>query len=288
MEPYIVLPDFVLPRTVNKLLEYTGLDSLDQCVDKKHFLSYPHTVSYKYNSRGFRDSEWPNNQLDECVWCLGDSFTVGLGSPVEHTWPYQVGQLLNSKVINVSMDGASNSWLARKALKVLEQIKPNIMIIQWSFLHRGELDDTSLSDEARRVKYTTNFHNYIELVFELAKLVKQIEAIKDQTKVIHSFVPDIGIYTDIDKTWMDIAGPDWPSCPSSLEELNNLNRNVLAELKNDFKVYDIFQTYFNLFDNINYLPEVKRLDLARDGYHYDILTAQKFAIDVRDLLHRQC
>ena len=82
---------------------------------------YLHPITYNYNSRGFRDQEWPDSmtELREATWCVGDSFTVGLGSPVTHTWPNVLQQTLQKKTINVSMDGASNNLIARKVLKIL-------------------------------------------------------------------------------------------------------------------------------------------------------------------------
>jgi hypothetical protein len=51
----LILPDFILPSRVNQHWQYTGLDSEDQCLNPKHFKSYPHPVTYQYNSRGCRD-----------------------------------------------------------------------------------------------------------------------------------------------------------------------------------------------------------------------------------------
>ena len=55
----MILPDFILPSRQNQVWDESGLDSYAACLDKKHFKSYPHKVEYRYNSRGFRDTEWP-------------------------------------------------------------------------------------------------------------------------------------------------------------------------------------------------------------------------------------
>ena len=43
------------------LIYFLGMDDLNKCDTKiiQHFLSYPYPISYKLNSRGFRDEEWP-------------------------------------------------------------------------------------------------------------------------------------------------------------------------------------------------------------------------------------
>jgi predicted RNA-binding protein with EMAP domain len=49
------------------------------------------------------------------------------------------------------MDGASNKWIARKVIEILKIIKPKLIVIQWSYIHRDELNDSILSDEDRRM-----------------------------------------------------------------------------------------------------------------------------------------
>ena len=57
----MILPDFILHSRVNARWDYSGMDSIKDCFNKKHFKNYPHTVKYVYNSRGFRDAEWPES-----------------------------------------------------------------------------------------------------------------------------------------------------------------------------------------------------------------------------------
>ena len=122
----MILPDFILPSRQHQICTESGIDSLEQCLDKKHFKLYPHQIEYRYNSRGFRDAEWPEdiNDLKNATWCIGDSFTVGIGSPLKHTWPYILQQQTGCRVINISMDGASNEWMARKCSTLLKIINP--------------------------------------------------------------------------------------------------------------------------------------------------------------------
>jgi uncharacterized membrane protein len=282
----MILPDFILYSRINQHWHYTGIDSYDECSDKKHFKSYPYNIDYVYNSRGYRDQEWPDTleELRESVWCIGDSFTVGLGSPLEHTWPYCVNQQLNKRTINISMDGASNYWIVRKAVDIINKIKPKLIIVQWSYINRAELNDSTLSDEARRQHFLDISLNDIELGNNFVKLVQKLESTKQNTGIIHSFIPDFGIANNIQETWGQIAGPDWPAVPATLDEFNNLGVGVVDELTNNFKLYDMFNLYYRLFHNIKYVPEIHPIDLARDGHHYDILTAKKFAISVSELL----
>jgi len=238
----MILPDFILRSRVNQNWSYSGIDSIDWCKNKKHFESYPHKISYNYNSRGFRDSEWPNDldKLKHAVWCVGDSFTVGVGSPLEHTWVYQVSKQLEKRTINISMDGASNEWIARKVIQICETVSPELIIIQWSYTNRREHKNLTWSDEDRRIHHEKNAEND-----DIENTISCIESVikKSTSNIIHSFIPWFA--HNVDK-------------PQLLLRIKNLQ--------------------------ITSIPEIIKQDTARDGHHYDILTAEKFSVDVRNLL----
>ena len=100
----MILPDLLLTTRANQHWQFSGMDSLEQCQIKNYFKSYPYTFDYVYNSRGFRDVEWPNDidQLKTAIWCVGDSFTEGMGCPADHAWPYILKKRTSIKTINVS------------------------------------------------------------------------------------------------------------------------------------------------------------------------------------------
>jgi hypothetical protein len=272
----MILPDLILPSRVNQIWSYSGIDSIEQCSDKKHFESYPHDITYRYNSRGFRDAEWPDTleELKNAIWCVGDSFTVGIGSPLEYTWAYQVSQKLNTRTINVSMDGASNNWIARCVNLIQKEIDPKNIIVMWSYVHRGELESQNLNSEQRRIysKRTDNLEDLINFK-SCQAIIKNCNAIQ---LTIPEYLPDIFDYQSV---WPNICGVDWPEMiPRTLNELLALPEFVQTELKENFKIWtdlqqSIEQQYLLSTLEKN-LIKVNRLDLARDGHHFDIITAQ--------------
>ena len=149
----MILADLVVHSRVNQHCLYSGMDSLECCDNKQHFQNYPYTVDYVYNSRGFRDQEWPDSEreLRDAIWCIGDNFTVGLGQPLAHIWPQVLATATGRRCINISMDGASNDWIGRRAQDILNTIRPQHMVIMWSYTHRREIQDPSLNDEQRRL-----------------------------------------------------------------------------------------------------------------------------------------
>ena len=229
-----ILSDFTLNTLSNTETEYTGIDSPSRCLDKNHFKNYPYNINYKYNSRGFRDSEWPDN-LDECVWCIGDSFTCGVGQPYEHIWPQVLSNRLNVRTINVSMDGASNDWISRKLKRVTETIRPKTIIVQWSYTNRREKQlnvGEILDDYDRRIYFLKESQSSNDAMHTIECIQNSIDAChKSNTVLINSFVPDFVGAEFKKEFWIEFA---------------KLNTTV-----------------------IQYRP----VDWARDRYHYDIKTS---------------
>lgn len=282
----MILPELILSSRVNQCWKFSGIDHIDHCLDKQHFLSYPHNITYNYNSRGFRDQEWPDSiqELREAVWCIGDSFTVGLGSPVEHTWPRRLSKLTNRRTINVSMDGASNEWIARTTEKIVEAIGPVHLVLMWSYIHRRENANSKLSDELRRI-YSGNctdqedWTNFLDCKNRVDQITGSIQF------AIPSFCPKLSIVED----WQLIRGSDWPvKPPSTVEELDSLPNWVSDELKNLHGNFNDFrdnlarqQLQMQLAATVTV---VESQDLARDGHHFDLITANWVATRARDYL----
>ena len=281
----MLLPEFKLSTRKNQLWTESGLDCLELCLDMEHYKNYPYPVEYKYNSRGFRDAEWPDSmiELQNSTWCIGDSFTVGIGSPLSNTWVNILQTKTNHRCINVSMDGTSNKWIARKAIEVLNVIKPKNMIIQWSYLTRDESTDVTKNDEDRRLP-DINL-SLTELYLINYKLIKATELQKNNCNIIHSFIPHATCLDSkhILAIWNEIKRDSWPDLPKNLMEFNCLSKNIMTEL-NDFDVYKLFISYYQLIDCITYIPEILQIDRARDGHHYDIITSTKFVDQLVDLI----
>lgn len=233
----MILPNFKIVSLSNADLKFSGMDSIEQCKDTSYFTDYPYEISYKYNSRGFRDEEWPNN-LEDCIWCFGDSYTVGIGQSYKNTWPKLLETKTGIRTISLSMDGASNEWISRKILELVETIKPKAIVVQWSFIHRrerellpGEID----LDENRIVWYNKDSTDEDDIQNTLDCIMSTESVCANAgIKLIHSVIP--GFMKD----------------QGSGEFLSNLIKLV----KNCVPLF--------------------RLDYARDGLHYDVKTSKVF------------
>ena len=276
----MILPDFILPSRANQTWSYSGIDSLEDCLDKKHFKSYPHDITYNYNSRGFRDREWPSNieELQSAIWCVGDSFTVGLGSPLEHTWVYQVGKQLNRRTINVSMDGASNMWIARKSLDIVDKIKPAHLIIHWSYISRRE----SIKEEALE-KYWQEFYKDVAdprwppacSIHNIDQLPKKI---LEEIYLIHGW-PGINGVTDEMRGLQTINCTVEDDIRNTLDCIESLSQVKSTQIVHSFLPNFVPNTHQGVVESQIaglVIPEIQRLDIARDGHHYDIATSRAF------------
>ena len=249
MKKLMIHNSLYLEYLANVTMDTTGLDSLKACINKRFFLKYPNKISYDYNSRGFRDTEWPSdNKLKNCTWCLGDSFTVGLGQPLEETWPQLLQSKTNTRSINISMDGASNQWIARKAKYILNEINPIALIIQWSYITRRESSNGSLPDNERRIQGNIHKDNGLEF----SKCILEVEKHKANTTVIHTFIPN---WTFNDDT-KSVFGQDG--------------------------FWNLMWGYHELKDAMIAMS-THQLDFARDYHHYGPKTSARYVDDIIQL-----
>lgn len=273
-----ILPGLFLESRANQQCSTSGMDCLNECLDKLHYRNFPWPVAYHYNERGFRDQPWPTDieELQNSIWCLGDSFTVGLGSPLDHTWPSVLAKESRRRTVNVSMDGASNDWIARQAVNVLSIIKPNIMVIMWSYLQRRESPEQSRTDEERRLHLDRTDMEQNQDNANFRKCLGSVLQAQGRTKTIMFLVPNFTGF-DGEQAWSNIKGPSWPQrIPKTLEEILSLPDFVQKELKQDFACWDQLLEYIDVRTTIdkNDISIVPQLDWARDGHHFDLVTSQ--------------
>ena len=86
----------------------------------------PGAITYQLNQHGFRCDEFNN---DPCIVALGCSYTVGIGLPIETTWPRLVGQALGLKVINLAWGGYAADTCFRLAEYWLPRLNPTLVVM---------------------------------------------------------------------------------------------------------------------------------------------------------------
>lgn len=260
------------------------MDTAENCQDREHFHSYPHHIEYQYNSRGFRDDEWPTDtaELERAIWCVGDSFTVGVGSPINHTWPWLLQQRMGRRTINVSMDGASNNWIARQASQILQQVAPHTMIMHWSYLHRRE-GFKHIADETKS-RFLLHYENIRAPDWPRVTDIEQFSmlpaAIQQELMTQHDQSWRQNVYDEDLRLWQ--IGTDLRQditntldCVHLVEDQAASTR-IIHSFIPDFAVGHEQDFYNSLRTKQIAVSHFRPLDLARDGHHYDIKTAEYF------------
>jgi len=139
----------------------SGIDTIEKCEDQEHFKSYPKDISYRYNSRGFRDNEWPDD-LSDVIWCVGDSFTVGIGQPFEETWPYLLERKLGKRCLNLGEDGCSNDTIALRTQEICKLYNPKLVVIMWSYLHRRRVGNKDVHYDRKDFGFPEDIKNFLK------------------------------------------------------------------------------------------------------------------------------
>lgn len=174
-----------IPSYANVCCKFIGLDSQEHCLDSAYFRSYPDDVEYRFNEIGYRTKSVNEFRGNE-ILAIGDSFTLGLGVPLQHTWPCRLEQLLNYPVLNFSLNGASNDWLARKTQQLLQWFQPRAIVVHYTFSHRRERPCPDWHDDERtecEPFYTEqeNLENWNRAFCYFSSL---------PWPVVHSFIPN--------------------------------------------------------------------------------------------------
>ena len=171
-----------IPSYANLRCNTLGLDSIEHCLRKSHYESFG-DVNYLFNELGYRmGSQYHQNS----ILAIGDSFTLGLGVNVDDTWPVQLSKILNYPVLNFSLNGASNDWIARRTSELLEFFSPKAVIVHYTFSHRRENENTSWHDDERTecdAVHTEieNYNNWKTRFLQICNL---------NVPVVHSFIPN--------------------------------------------------------------------------------------------------
>lgn len=273
------LPTIGFHSLAHTTCEYSGIDSPELCVDKKHFNNWRSPITYHYNSRGFRDKEWPSD-LEQSIWCIGDSFTVGLGMPQDQTWPAQLAH----NTINISLDGASNTWIARQACAILREVKPKHMVLHWSYSHRREW---SLDHVLQPIwqEYYNNVRDKswpdCERPQDVDLLPESVRISLEQDSRFHSWSNDF----DLDLLRKRHHG-DRRETPEQDLELAKQCIDQVDDSAAETKILHSFvpawhvDTVSMVSDNLMIEPTIMQ-DFARDGYHYGPKTVQNLVASIR-------
>jgi hypothetical protein len=169
-----------------------GLDSREHCYSEKHFDNFKFPITYQFNSIGYRERPLEEYNKNSVI-VIGDSFTLGLGLPHFLTYPAQLEKIINLPVLNFSLNGASNDWIARKLNIIFNYFTPLAVFVHYTFSHRRESNNIDWADDERILSDPTtqdalhdeidNYKNWSENHIKIKSLIGDLPS-------AYSFIPN--------------------------------------------------------------------------------------------------
>lgn len=133
------LSDRVLRKMVSvrnkKFVPPYDVDSPDHALyGSTYWHAYPYKdYCYQFNSYGFRGPEFAPYGDKPINVAIGDCNTLGIGVPEQHTWPYQLSQMLKEPVLNYAVNGIGYYDFA----EILEKTRREMRQIRRVFVMYG-------------------------------------------------------------------------------------------------------------------------------------------------------
>ena len=212
-------------RSVNYCSKTSGIDHPNfSSPTSKSWYIYPiQDFDYQFNKWGFRGPEYEQYIGKPVNICLGDSFTVNVGGPIEHSWCSQLAEHFDIPTLNLGMDGAGND-----AIKLVYDRSCKIFDVQdtfvmYSYLHRRLVNKKfrqEVNSDSENFKYFLKHR--IPNVFECA--LPGLNYNKEEKQFLSEleiYFLDISLYffdnQTIDRKYIDkeeynnLRGADWPT-----------------------------------------------------------------------------
>jgi hypothetical protein len=116
---------YSLKERINQTHTTSGRDDTGKCI-------------YTYNELGFRGDSIKKEGFK--VMSLGCSITEGVGVNDDETWPAQFcSHIENGVNFNFGTGGRSNDFICRSLMSYYDLIKPDLVLIMYTFPHRREI-----------------------------------------------------------------------------------------------------------------------------------------------------
>lgn len=134
-----VLPQGDADRPRNKQVFWMCGDS-EANFEKNPKHGYTKTsITYDYNSHGFRTQEFDLASSRKNILFFGCSHTEGIGLRVEDTWVYKVSQNFpDHNCYNLGVGGGGPDMVTRMLYNTCELFTPEVVFIMWPCLLRFE------------------------------------------------------------------------------------------------------------------------------------------------------
>mgnify|MGYP000444994521 CR=1 FL=1 len=248
----------------------SGIDDPLDHPDKYNFSTedwhaYPiQDFDYQFNSWGFRGPEYTQYIGKPVNICLGDSFTVNVGGPIEHSWCSKLAQHFNIPTLNLGMDGAGNDAIKLVYDRACDLFDVQNTFVMYSYFHRRLVDKEFIHvgclDNKENFSYFLQhrLNNAIECALPYWNYDQQELDFLKHNNILFFFKLDT-------KKYEHLRGQDWPTYEQYVKGVAAHQPEILQEMKQQNFYYD-YETFTN-----------------RDGHHMNQQTNKIYA----DYFHNQ-
>lgn len=232
--------------------------------------SYPiQDYSYKFNSWAFRGQDYEQYKNQPVNICLGDSFTLNIGGPEEHSWPAQLADHFKIPTLNFGVDGSGNDTIRIIYEYLIKQFDVQNTFVMYSFFHRrynknkkkllqvGCLDDLENFSYFEENKIKNCYYTFIppwcwsdeETQYITDFYGNHLLSFKDfDSKFLNK---NRVFFTSIDQ-YNKLKGQQWPTYKEFIND-SIIDNNIYQEIFYSKTKYDLF-----------YIKN-------RDGYHLNYI-----------------
>lgn len=192
-------------------------------------------ITYSWNSYGFRSDEFVDDGRDS-IMVVGCSHTVGVGCPLEHTWPHFLKNKINPnlKVYNLSSSSSSSDFVARTIYRTLEILKPKAVFVLWPAYTSREIPIRgrympykiiAVDNEERQSVTKQTLHKFSDILTDFSYFMYQQKRNELFTKLIckDQSIPFYELSSSIVE---DLAKPDLRKIVSNVENPNGPNASL--------------------------------------------------------------
>ncbi len=252
--------------------KYSGIDTPGKNTrSSRAFHEYPiQDFDYQFNSWGFRGPEYDQYLGQAVNVCLGDSFTVNVGGPVEHSWCSQLAKHFDIPTINLSMDGAGNDAIKLVYNRACKLFDIQNTFVMYSYFHRrlsnGEfIQEVYKNNENSEYFLEQRIPNAIECALPCWYWSDEEKQFLSSQGIYFLDIPAVLYFSDyqtqdkqfiVKESYKNLRGSDWPTFD---QFVNGADPHP-----------DMFTEQFGQF--VSYLVYTNR-----DGFHLNYNGNKKYA-----------
>ena len=217
---------------VSSLIDYQGqYCEMDTSDKSTNFVGdsweYPiQDFDYQFNSWGFRGEDYNQYAGQAVNICLGDSMTVNIGGPVEHSWCSQLAEHFDIPTLNFGMQSAGNDAIFKVYESAIQFFDVQNTFVMYSFLHRRLVDGYfrhhvyTLDKEDFAYFNKQCISNAIECALPMWFWSDEEKQFLSNQGIYFLDVPWVLYFSDyqtmdrrfiVKESYNNLRGPDWPT-----------------------------------------------------------------------------